>query len=135
MIKGAGVRHFDDQIYFIEYSSDKNSAYNNTDESTPKTRQKLLILFDDMIPDMISNKKIYPTVTKIWGRKLNNSVVFCSQSYFAVPKDYTLHTFSLWTLQTNKIFSKFLLIIDLILTSKILGSSAENELQHLIHFC
>lgn len=65
MIKGAGVRHFDDQIHFIEYLSDKNSAYNNTEKSTPKTRQKLLILFDDMIPDMISNKKIYPRVTKI----------------------------------------------------------------------
>ena len=42
---------------------------------------KILIVFDDMTADMISNKKF------IRCRKLNISLVFISQSYFKAPKD------------------------------------------------
>ena len=42
-----------------------------------------------MIADMINNKKLNAIVTEmfIWGRKLNISIVFITQSYFKVPKD------------------------------------------------
>ena len=48
----------------------------------------------DMIADVINNKKLNSTVTKlfIWGRKLNISLVFITQSYFKVPKDVRLNT-------------------------------------------
>ena len=48
----------------------------------------MLIVFDDMIADMQSNKKLSPIVTELFlrGRKLNNSLVFISKSYFKVPK-------------------------------------------------
>ena len=44
---------------------------------------KVLIIFDDMIPD-INNKKLNPVKTELFigGRKLNISVVFITQSYF-----------------------------------------------------
>ena len=47
-----------------------------------------MIVFDDMIADMLSNKKPNPIVTELFirGRKLNISLVFITQSYFAVPK-------------------------------------------------
>ena len=48
--------------------------------------------FDDMIADMLSNKELNPAVTElpIRGRELNISLVFITQSYFAVPKDIRL---------------------------------------------
>ena len=52
-------------------------------------KRKILILFDDMIADMLSNKKLNPIVTELFirGRQLNISVIFITQSYFAVPKN------------------------------------------------
>ena len=52
--------------------------------------KKILIVFDDMIADMINNKKLNSIVTELFNRcrKLNISLVFISQSYFKVPKDF-----------------------------------------------
>ena len=49
---------------------------------------KMLIVFDDMIADMINYNKLNPIVTELFirGRKLNISIVFITQSYFKVPK-------------------------------------------------
>ena len=46
-----------------------------------------------MIADMLSNKKLNPIVTELFirGRKLNISLVFITQSYFAVPKNIRLN--------------------------------------------
>ena len=54
----------------------------------------MLIVFDDMIADMINNKKLNSIVTELFirGRKLNISLVFITQSYFKVPKDVRLNT-------------------------------------------
>ena len=56
--------------------------------------KKVLIVFDDMIADMINNKKLNSIVTELFirGRKLNISIVFIMQSYFKVPKDVTLNS-------------------------------------------
>ena len=53
----------------------------------------VLIIFDDMIADMINNKKLDSIVTELFirGRKLNISIVFITQSYFKVPKDVRLN--------------------------------------------
>ena len=57
-------------------------------------KRKILIVFDDMIADMISNNKLNPIVTELFirGRKLNISIVFITQSYFKVPKDVRLNS-------------------------------------------
>ena len=64
------------------------------DEYNIDKKRKILIVFDDMIADMINNKKLYSIVTELFirGRKLNISVVFITQSYFKVPKDIRLNT-------------------------------------------
>ena len=56
-------------------------------------KRKILIVFDDMIADMLSNKKFNPIVTEFFirGRKLYISLVFITQSYFAVPKNIRLN--------------------------------------------
>ena len=53
-----------------------------------------LVVFDDMIADMIHNKKLNSIVTELFIRrwKLNISLVFITQSYFKVPKDVRLNT-------------------------------------------
>ena len=55
---------------------------------------KILIFFDDMITDMLSNKKCSPIVTELFirGRKLNISLGFISQFYFAAPKKIRLNS-------------------------------------------
>ena len=51
-----------------------------------------MIVFDDMIADMLNNKKLNPIVTELFSRdeKLKISLVFSTQSYFVVPKDIRL---------------------------------------------
>ena len=53
-----------------------------------------MILFDDMIADMITDKKFNATLTELFirGRKLNISVVFITQSYFDVAKNNRLNS-------------------------------------------
>ena len=64
----------------------------NIDDYNPRKKRKVLIVFDDMISDMINNKKLDSIVTELFirGRKLNISIVFITQSYFKVPKDVRL---------------------------------------------
>ena len=52
-----------------------------------------MIVFDDMIVDMLSNKKLNPIVTELFirERKLNISLVFITQFYFTVPKNIRLN--------------------------------------------
>ena len=54
----------------------------------------MLIALDDMIADMFSNKKLNPMLTELFirRRKLNISLVFITQSYFAVPKNIILNS-------------------------------------------
>ena len=84
-----GLVHLDDPIAFMEYSNDMQDVYKNIEECNPKKERKVLIIFDDMIADMINNKKLNPVVTELFirGRKLNISIVFITQSYFKVSKD------------------------------------------------
>ena len=69
-------------------------VHKNTDEYNLGKKRKILIVFDDMIADLINNKKINPVVTEflIGGTKLNISIVLITQSYFKVPKDVRLNS-------------------------------------------
>ena len=89
-----GLDHFDDPKAFTEYSNDMQAVYKNIDDYNPEKECKILIVFDDMIADMINNKKLNPIVTELFirGRKLNSSIVFITQSYFKVPKDVRLNS-------------------------------------------
>ena len=89
-----GLKHFNDPKAFIEYSNDIPDVYKNINDYNPNQENKILIVFDDMIADMINNKRLNSTVTEIFirGRKLNISLVFITQSYFKVPKDVRLNT-------------------------------------------
>ena len=86
--------HFDDPKAFIEYSNDMQDVYKNIEDYNLRKNRKILIVFDDMIADMINNKKLDSIVTELFirGRKLNSSIVFITQSYFKVAKDVRLNS-------------------------------------------
>ena len=88
------LKHFNDPKAFIEYSNDMHNVYENIDEYNTDKERKTLIAFDDMIADMINNKKLNSIVTELFirGRKLNISLVFITLSYFKVPKNVRLNT-------------------------------------------
>ena len=77
-----GINHLNDPKPFLD-------VYKNIDNYNRDKENKILIVFDDMIADMINNKKLNSIVTELFirCRKLNISLVFISQSYFKVPKD------------------------------------------------
>ena len=89
-----GLDHFDDPKTFMKYSNDMQDVYKNIEDYNPIKKRKVLIIFDDMIADMINNNKLNPVVTELFirGRKLNISIVFIMQSYFKVPKDVRLNS-------------------------------------------
>ena len=92
--ENVGLDHFKDPRVFIEYSNDMQDVYKNIEDYNPGKKYKMLIVFDDMIADMINNKKLNPVVTEVFirGRKLKISIVFITQSYFKVPKDVRLNS-------------------------------------------
>ena len=71
-----------------------NDIYKNFEEHNLNKKRKILIVFDDMIADMFSIKKLNSIVTELFiaDRKLNISFVFITQSYFAVPKNIRLNS-------------------------------------------
>ena len=92
--ESTGLRHFNDPKAFIEYSNDMQDVYKNINHYNPDKENKIVIVFDDMIADMINNKILNSIVTELFirGRKINISLVFITQSYFKVPKDVRLNT-------------------------------------------
>ena len=92
--ENVGINHFKDPKAFIEYSNDMRNVYKNIDQYNIDKERKILIVFDDMIADIIKNKMLNSIDTELFirGRKLNISLVFTTQSYFKVLKDVRLNT-------------------------------------------
>ena len=94
-------------------------VYENIDEYNPDKENKILIVFDDMIADMINNKKLNSIVIR--GRKCNISLVFITQSHFKVPKNVRLNTthFSIAKIPKKENFNELVQIIHQIFEQKI----------------
>ena len=89
--EGVGINHFNDPKAFIEICMIFTKMLMNT---ILINKNKLLIVFDDVIADMVHNIKLNSIVTELFirDRKLNIFLAFITQSYFKVPKDVTLNT-------------------------------------------
>ena len=61
--KKVGLNHFKDPKAFMEYSNDIQDVYKNIEYYNPGKKRKIIIVLDDMIADMINNKKLNPIVT------------------------------------------------------------------------
>ena len=71
-----------------------DDVYENIHDYNPSRKRKILIIFDDMIADIMTNKKFQAIIKELFirCRKLNISLVFITQSYFSVPKDVRLNS-------------------------------------------
>ena len=89
----AGIENFNDPTAFIEYSNTMDDIYENSEDYNKKRKRKVLIVFDDMISQVISDKKAQQVLEELFirCRKLNISLCFLTQSYFGVPKDVRLN--------------------------------------------
>ena len=120
------LKYLIDSKAFIKYSNDMDDIYKNIEDYNPNKKQKILIVFDDMIANMLSNKTLNPLVTELFirGTKLNISLVFITQSYFAVPKNVRLNSTHYFVtthcFETKENFKKLHLIIRQILNFKTL---------------
>ena len=52
-----GIKHLNGGNAFIEYSSTMDDVYKNIDDYNPNRKRKILIVFDDIIADIMTNKK------------------------------------------------------------------------------
>ena len=93
-LKKVGLDHVKDRRSFIEYSNDMQDVYKNIEDYNPGKKGKMLIIFDDIIADMINNKKLNSVITELFirGKKINVSIVFITQSYFKMAKDVRLNS-------------------------------------------
>ena len=89
----AGLKNLNDKSAFTEHSSAMDDILENIEDYNKKRRRKVLIVFDDMISHVMSNKKTQKALKDLFirCRKLNISLCFLTQSYFSVPKDVRLN--------------------------------------------
>ena len=71
-----------------------DDVYENIHDYNSGRKRKILIVFDDMITDIVTNKRFQATIKELFirCRKLNFSLVFITQSYISVPKDLRLNS-------------------------------------------
>ena len=89
-----GIKYCNDPNAFIECSNRMDDIYQNINDYNPSRKRKILIVFDDMIADIMTNKKFQAIIKELFirCRKLNISLVFITQSCFSVPKDVRLNS-------------------------------------------
>ena len=82
--KIVGIKDLNDSNVFIECSNTMDDVYENIDDCNPNRQRKILIVFDDTIADIMSNKKFQAIIKELFVRcrKLNISLDFITQSFF-----------------------------------------------------
>ena len=80
-----------------------DDVYENIDHYNLNRKRKVLIVFDDMIADIMTNKKFQLIIKELFirCRKINISLVFITQSYFSVPKDVRLNSTDYFIMKIN----------------------------------
>ena len=99
-----GIKRLNDSNLFMECSNTMDDVDENIDDYNPNRQRKVLIVFDDMIADIMTNKKFQAIIKDLFirCRKVNISLVFITRSYFYVPKDVRLNATHLIMRISNK---------------------------------
>ena len=92
--ENSGLKQFVNSKVFIEYSDDMADIYTTIKEYSPNRKCKIFVVFADTIADILGKKELNPIVTELFirGSKLNISLAFITQSYFAVTKTIGLNS-------------------------------------------
>ena len=87
--ENVGIKHFNDPDSFIDCSNTMDEIYENINDYNPTRKRKILVVFDDMIADIMTSKKFQAIIKELYIRWL---IVFITHSYFSVPKDGRLNS-------------------------------------------
>ena len=89
----AGIKNLNHPHAFIEYLDDMNDVLDDINDYNKNRDKKVLIVFDDMIPDIEYNKNFKRIIKELFyrAREINVSIVFITQSYFRALKDARLN--------------------------------------------
>ena len=101
--KDVGIKHLNNPSAFIECLNTMDDVYDNINDYNSNRRRKILIVFDDLIADVMTNKKFQAIRKELFirYRKLNISRVFITQSYFSLPKNVRLNSTHYLIMKTN----------------------------------
>ena len=125
----AGLENLKHPNAFLEHSNTMDDTYDDINDYNRKRKRKVLIVFDDMISHVMSNKIAQQVLKELFirCRKLNISLCFLTQSYFSVPKDVRLNCthYIIFKLNNKRELQTLLLIIQLILITKIFSRFIE----------
>ena len=69
--ENVGIKHLNDSKAFIEYSNTMNDVYKNIDHYNLNRKRKVLIVFNDMIVDIMTNKKFQSIIKELFIRVEN----------------------------------------------------------------
>ena len=74
----AGIKNLKVKNTFIEYNNNMDDIYDDINDYNKKRIRKVLIVFNDMISHVMSNKKAQQVLKELFirCRKLNNSLCF-----------------------------------------------------------
>ena len=88
-----------------------DDIYDNVDDYNPKRKRKVLIIFGDMIADIMTNKKFQATIKELFirCRKLNLSLAFITQTYFSIPKEVRLNSTHYLIFKVNSFIQQILI--------------------------
>ena len=104
--KKAGMKSLNNPTAFIEYSNTMDDVFKNIDDYNTKRKRRVLIVFDYMIADIMTDRKFKSIIKELFirSRKLNISIAFFTQSYFRTPKDARLNSthYLLMKIQSKK---------------------------------
>ena len=91
--RDAGIKYLNDPNAFIECSNTMGDVYENIHDYNLSRKRKILIVFDDMIADIMTNEKLQAIIKELYirCRKLNILLVFITQYYCSPPKDVSLN--------------------------------------------
>ena len=102
-IKNVGIKLVNNPNAFIECPNTTDDVYENIHDYNPNRKRKILSIFDDIIADIITNKKFQAIIKELFirCRKLDISLVFITQSYFSLQKDVRLNLAHYLIMKTN----------------------------------
>ena len=101
--ENAGIKHLNNSKAFTDCSHTMDDDYEKIDHCNPNRKRKILIVFDDVIADTMTNKKFQSIIKELFirCRKINISLVFITQCYFSVPKDVRLNSTHYFIMKIN----------------------------------
>ena len=101
--ENAGIKHLNNSKAFIDCSNTMDDVYENIDNYNPNRKRKVLIVFDYMIADIMTNKRFQLIMKELFirCRKINIPLVFITQSYFSVPKEVRLNSMHYFIMKIN----------------------------------